>query len=64
MTVITDSDNVEMTAKILKVNDNLHCVEIKKKRGPQMEFYSLFNKITEFFGEYNDAAYPGQEVAS
>lgn len=53
-----DEDSVDITAKILKVDDEKVCFEFSKTGGTDsLVFFEHFNKIKEYFGDYANATF-------
>jgi hypothetical protein len=56
--VIDEEDKVEISGRILKVNDDKVCIEFKKSGGcDSMQFFNQFNKIKEYMDDYNNSAF-------
>lgn len=56
LSFLTDEDRVDMTARILKVDDEKVCLEFNRTSGDQLQFFENFTTIKEYFGGLNDAA--------
>ena len=56
--ILLEEGEVEMNAKILKVDDSKVCVEFSKVSGTDsIKFYEKFNNIKEYLGEFINATY-------
>ena len=48
-------DPIDVTAKITKVGKDKFCLEVDRKTGDSLAFYTHFNNIKEFLGDLIDA---------
>lgn len=56
--LLESGEIVEITAKILKVDEDKVCVEFNKNGCcDSLKFYDEFNKIKEYMDDYNNATY-------
>lgn len=49
--------NIVMTAKLLKVNEEKVCLEIQRNEGDIFTFFNQFEQVKDYLGELIDAAY-------
>ncbi len=55
--VKSETGQVDMKVRILKVDQGKNCVEFSRCQGDQLEFFDAFGKIKEIFGDLNDTTY-------
>lgn len=48
-------EEVDVTAKITRVNKDKYCIEFERKGGDSLAFYNHFNNIKEFLGDLINA---------
>ena len=54
---VNEEEQVEVTARIMKVNDGMVCFELTKNGGDSLWFHDQFNRIREFLAEFDNAVY-------
>jgi len=54
---LNEEEQVEMTARIMKVNDATVCFELSKSGGDSLWFHDQFNRIREYFSDLDNATY-------
>ena len=46
---------IDVTAKVTRVDKDKNCLEIERKSGDSLAFYTHFNNIKEFLGDLINA---------
>ena len=49
--------NLEVTAKLLKVNEEKICIDFQKNEGDIFTFHKPFKNIRDYLGELIDSSY-------
>ncbi len=57
LNIAMPTGTIEMKVRILKVKEGLNCLEFSRVSGDQLEFFTQYNQIKDFYGEFNNAAY-------
>ncbi len=55
-----DGGQIQVTARILKVDDSKVCLEFVRDEGDLIQFYHLFNTFKKFFGCENEEGKEGE----
>lgn len=55
MTIVKADAKVDLTVKILKVDEERHCIEFMRRSGDKFVFHELFAQAKEFFGGHVNA---------
>jgi len=55
ISILTNDDKINMTVRILKVDETKRCIEFSRTSGSQMEFFNTFKAIKDYFDQMANA---------